>query len=258
VLISSEWFCGAHDPAIARFNKLLETGRIDTEIIYIVRNPLDHAFSTWTQAIKSGRASHTTWREYLRRYVMPFDRVIRRFREHFSNSVHVLNYDHYQHTLFESVCKFLEVTPEHLSSDVRVNRSPTKIEAELLLHSNRFLLESNAAPKDRANLTKRIYQQLIMRPVDHRMCPLLSGDDLQVFERNNAAGIAYVNQFVVGAPLALHHGNFATGELVLEPPAEDMRAMLEAVLSAAVSTLKRRKGGKERENAHGPRRRDQG
>lgn len=246
VLISSELFCGAGDRAVARFKVLLATGAIDAEMLYFVRNPLDHAFSTWTQAIKSGRVSNTTWREFLRSYVMPFEAVIRRFRDHFGDGVHVLNYDYYQDALFESVCKFVDVTPENPGSDVRVNRSPTKFEAELLLHTNKFLLESNLAPEDRANLTKRIYQQLVMRPSDERMCPLLAGDDLEIFERNNAEGVAYVNRFISGAPLTLHRGNYATGELVLDPPAGDVRAMLDAVLGAAVYALKRRKRGVRR------------
>jgi hypothetical protein len=233
ILISSEFLCAARSESLERFRALVQSAGAEVEFIYFVRNPLDHAFSEWTQRIKAGTITRE-WREYLRRYILPFEGVIRRFAEHFGGTMRVLNYDYYRSDLLKAVCDILAVVPTAAPGDLRVNRSPTKAEAELLLYINKFISENRATLRNRAALMRRIYKQLIMRPVSERMRPLVSGDDLEVFERNNAKGLAYVNQFVSGAPLSLHEGEVQRGELVLGPPPQEMRFMLDVILGAVI------------------------
>ena len=248
ILISSEFFCAARKEPLERFRALARSAGAEVEFIYFVRNPLDHAFSEWTQKIKGGLIT-SEWREFLRRYIMPFQNVIRRFAEHFGGTMHVLNYDHYRSDLLKAVCDIVGVVATAGPGDLRVNRSPTKAEAELLLYINKFISGNLAASRSRAALRMRIYKRMIMRPVSERMRPLVSGDDLEVLELNNSGGLAYVNRFVSGAPLSLHGGQVERGELVLEPPAQEVRDILDVVLGAVVdiqtkASIKERRDGR--------------
>jgi hypothetical protein len=216
VLISSEFFCAARDEWLERFKSLVREALLDVEFIYVVRNPLDHAFSMWTQNIKDGK-DYRDWREFLRGYVVPFGQVIHRYRKHMGDSLHVLNYDDRKGSLLKAVCDIAGVTPDTSGQDIVVNRSPTRSEAELLLYVNRLLADAKIAPKDRKRVSQEMYRQMVLKPAPDRMRPMVTGDDLNVLERNNAEPLAYVNRFVSGAPLELHGAEVATGQLVLEP-----------------------------------------
>jgi hypothetical protein len=186
------------------------------------------------------RKQVVSWREFLRRYVMPFPEVIERFRTHADGQLHVLNYDHCTAALLEIVCGILEVTPPDSSRTMIVNRSPTKQEAEILLYINRCLMTADTSPKDRKRLSRAVYQQMILRPAEERMRPVVTDDDLGVLERNNIHQLTYVNQFISNGTLSLYEGVVSTGEIVLNPPPEETRIAIDAILSAALSLVHHR------------------
>lgn len=185
------------------------------------------------------------WREYLRSRKVPFANVIKRFRSYFGDALHVLNYDHYKETLFQTVCDILGVKPEHQHPEIRVNRSPTRSETECLLYINERIAASSLEPRDRADLTKKIYQQLIMRSVQERLRPQVMGDDLDVLATNNTDHLAYVNTYIRGAPLALYVGEVETGELVFNRPSVEVTALIDALLDTAIQFRARKSREKQ-------------
>lgn len=251
VLISSEWLCAAREQALARFKQIADAARIKVEIIYFVRNPLDYAFSEWTQNIKDGK-EFCDWRMFLRHHAIPFGYVIDRFRKHVDDGLHVLNYDRCKGSLLETVCDIAGVTPDNSGQDMVVNRTPTKTEAELILYINKFLADAEAAPKDQKSLSDKIYKQMIMRPARDRMRPVVTGDDLSVLECNNAERLVYVNKVVSNGALSLYEGEVATGELVLNLPPEETRVAIDAILAATLSMIRTQNKNPQHSRAQDP------
>jgi hypothetical protein len=245
MLISSESFSSANEKSLARLEEFLEKIGVDLEVIFFVRNPLDHAFSEWTQKTKGGKDCGG-WRAFLRGYVMPFDVTLRRYQARFGDAVHVLNYDHFRRDLLKPVCDILGVRPRVSSEGVIVNRSPGKAELELMHHASRLLADTSVPADTRRKIYRAI--QAVMRPIGGRMRAVVSAGDLEVLASNNRAALTYVNQHISGAPLTLHLDGVQTGDLILKPPHAAVRTLMAAMLMPA--RIRARRSSAKRAASH--------
>jgi hypothetical protein len=160
VLYSCEHMSFFEDRRLVSLTEFASKHSVVIQVIYFVRNIVDHAYSTYNQLIKRHRSTITFGEFVTTKYCPPFSRTVRRARAILGNdNLSLLSYDDTHRTLLGSTLAAMGVEGANIAEACeRVNRSLTEVEIELMRRVNKRF--------DSERRCRRISDALIYRQPD--------------------------------------------------------------------------------------------
>lgn len=237
VLFSSEHIGFFIDERLRSFVDAAQQYGYTMEIVYFVRNVLDHAYSAYNQGVKRHRMG-LDFETYIRdKYKCPFAGTLSRLNNLVEKDrIYVLSYDRVKPYLLKSMLEALAFATEGIVESTGViNRSLTRHEIEIMRFVIPYLRDDNEC--------RKISDALIYAKEALEEKPTISRQILAFVEARFQPDLDFVNRFA-GQPLL---ATAAEGKDRAAPP--DLDSELPLSIAERVESILKKSAGVAGPNA---------